>query len=66
MKMTYDRGADAAYIYVKDSIAAGEVAKTIALDRNINLDFDKNEKLLGIEILSASKVLPEKQLIASN
>jgi uncharacterized protein YuzE len=66
MRMTYDKEADAAYIHVKDSIAAGEVAKTIALDENINLDFDRNEKLLGIEILSASKVLPEKQLVASN
>ena len=66
MRMTYDKKADAAYIHVKASIAAGEVAKTIALDENINLDFDRNEKLLGIEILSASKVLPEKQLITSN
>jgi len=66
MKMSYDKEIDAAYIYLKDKILAGEVAETVSLAENINLDYDKSKKLIGIEILSASKVLPEKQLVASN
>ncbi len=63
MKFEYDKEADAAYIYLEDSIAKGEVEKTIELNDNIIVDFDKNGKLLGIEILSASKVLHQKSLL---
>ena len=60
MKFEYDKSVDAAYIYLEDSIADGEVDKTIELNNNIILDFDKEGKLLGVEILSASKVLNKK------
>ncbi|MBS3080912.1 DUF2283 domain-containing protein [Candidatus Pacearchaeota archaeon] len=63
MKFEYDKEADAAYIYLEDSIADGESKKTIELNDNIIVDFDKNGKLLGIEILSASKVLNQKSLL---
>ncbi|MFH1187200.1 MAG: DUF2283 domain-containing protein [Candidatus Levyibacteriota bacterium] len=63
MKFEYDKEADAAYICMEDSIANGQVQKTIELDDNIIVDFDKNGKLLGIEILSASKVLHQKSLL---
>ena len=63
MKFEYDKDADAAYIYLEDSIADGEAEKTIELNDNIILDFDKNGKLLGIEILSASQVLLQKSLL---
>ncbi len=63
MKFEYDKEADAAYIYLEDSIAKGEAEKTIELNDNIIVDFDKNGKLLGIEILSASKVLNQKSLV---
>ena len=70
MKLTYDKEADAAYIYIKDKITAGEATKTISLDENIKIDFDRHKKLLGIEILSASKMLPkillEKQATVSS
>ena len=59
MKVTYDKEADAAYIYLKDKIAKGEVKNTISMNENIILDFDSNKKLIGIEILSASKVVPK-------
>ena len=65
MKFEYDKKADAAYIYLEDSIAEGEAQKTIELNDNIIVDFDKNGKLLGIEILSASTVLNQKSLLAS-
>jgi uncharacterized protein YuzE len=60
MKITYDKEVDAAYIYLKHPIAKGESKKTIELNDNIILDFDKDKKLIGIEILSASKVLSKK------
>ena len=58
MKITIDKEADAAYIYFKD-IAPGEVKKTISLNDSINIDLDENDKTIGIEILDASKNLPQ-------
>ena len=58
MKVEYDKEADAAYIYLK-KIGAGEGKKNIELNEEIILDFDKNRKLVGIEILNASKVMPK-------
>jgi uncharacterized protein YuzE len=63
MRFEYDREADAAYIYVKYPIKEGEVKRTIALNDEIILDFDKNNKLIGIEILNAKKVLSRKVLV---
>ncbi len=64
MKITYDKAADAAYIYLKD-IPKGGVKKTYSCDPNqlggmINLDFDENNILVGIEILDASKKIPNE------
>lgn len=59
MRTTYDKEADAAYIYIKENIKKGEVARTIALNDDINLDFDKKNKLIGIEVLRASKNMPD-------
>ena len=63
MKFEYDKEANSAYIYVDESIDDGEAVKTIELDQNIILDFDSKGKLLGVEILDASKVLNEKVLL---
>ncbi|MFH1325296.1 MAG: DUF2283 domain-containing protein [archaeon] len=57
MKITFDKEADASYVYFKD-ISESEVAKTISLNDSINIDLDKDGKTLGIEILDASKNLP--------
>ena len=57
MKITFDKDADAAYIYFKE-ISPGEVSKTISLNDSINIDIDVDGKTLGIEILDASKNLP--------
>lgn len=62
MRVTLDRAADAAYIY----LTSGEqdVAKTLPLapihacGHMINLDFDASGRLIGIELLDASKGLP--------
>lgn len=63
MRLEYDKEADAAYVYFKD-ISPGEVAKTISLDGNLNVDLDIDGRILGLEILSASRMLP-KQMIES-
>ncbi|MEA3329702.1 MAG: DUF2283 domain-containing protein [Nanoarchaeota archaeon] len=65
MKFEYDKEADAAYIYVVDSIGDGEAVKTIQLNDNIILDFDSEGKLLGVEILDATKTLSKKVLLES-
>jgi uncharacterized protein YuzE len=63
MKITWDRSADAAYIYLTE-IKSGQAAHTVALAPSearghmINLDFDAGNRLLGIEVLDASAVLP--------
>lgn len=61
MKITFDKEADAVYIYLKD-ISQGEVDKTISLNESINIDLDKEGKALGIEVLDASKNLPQSTL----
>ena len=63
MKFEYDKEVDAGYIYLDDSVDG--VDKTIELNDDIIVDFDKNGKLLGIEILNASKVLSRKSLVNS-
>jgi len=57
MRTEFDKEADAAYIYFKE-IGNGEVAETISLNDSVNIDLDKNGKVLGIEILDASEHLP--------
>jgi uncharacterized protein YuzE len=62
LRMTYDRDADAAFIYVVDPIPPGEPVTTSVLDKSLNLasvnvDFDANDQLLGIELLGVSKLL---------
>ena len=55
MRMTYDQGSDAAYIYVVESIDRGAVAETRIcetpkLGTSVNVDFDSEGRLLGIEL----------------
>ena len=66
MRITYDQEADAAYIYLVP-IEAGGVAQTYSCDPSqvngmINLDFDREGRLLGIEVLDASQKLPQALL----
>lgn len=69
MRVTYDATVDAAYIYLAADIPAGGVARTVPVDPSeidgmINLDLDAEGRLVGIEILDASRVL-NPQLLAS-
>jgi len=68
MRTTYDAHADAAYIYLRE-IEPGGVAETVVGDGpdhtaagSVNLDFDPEGKLVGIEILNASRSLPKEFL----
>lgn len=51
MKITYDSEADAAYIQLSDLEPAGVVEGA----NGINFDMTEDDKLVGIEILDASK-----------
>ena len=62
MKITYDKEGDVAYVYIKDNIKDGECAKTVELNEDISIDYSKDGRLLGVEILNAKKMLNKKVL----
>lgn len=67
MKIEYDPLVDAAYIQFAE-IGAGDVARTVPVDPReisgqIHLDFGHDGKLLGIEVLDASRFLPDHLLV---
>ena len=62
-RVEYDSEADAAYIYFVEEISAGGVARTVPVDGGedpwmVNLDVDDEGRILGLEVLDASKRLP--------
>ena len=63
MKLDYDKEVDAAYIYLVCPIKKGQAKQSVELDENIVLDLDSKGKLLGVEILNASKVVNRKALL---
>lgn len=67
MHISYDPDANAAYIYFKDAIEAGEVVRSEVCDIDIKeaaviMQFDAADKLIGIEILGARKLLSREVL----
>ncbi len=67
MRLQRDRGGDAAYILLVRRIGFGGAKRTVPCDpteRMIILDFDGEGRLLGIEVLGASTVLPKDFLRA--
>jgi uncharacterized protein YuzE len=68
MRVTYDRESDAAYIYLTPVGVEHSAAFTYACDPGevngqIQLDFNKDGQLIGIEVLDASRLLPEEFLV---
>lgn len=59
MKTTYDKVADATYIYFND----GKIVETKPISQTIYIDYDKDQKIVGIEILEFSSTISEKDLI---
>jgi uncharacterized protein YuzE len=63
MRVTYSERVDAAYIYLVSPEDGVRAAKTVPCDpietgAEINLDFDAEGRLVGIEVLGASRHLP--------
>ncbi|WP_405596586.1 MULTISPECIES: DUF2283 domain-containing protein [unclassified Streptomyces] len=64
VRVTYDRTVDAAYIYLTEPQARVKSARMypcdpVDVDGMINLDFDEQGRLIGIEVLAASSKPPE-------
>ena len=59
MNINYDKLSDAAYICLNK----GKVKKTIKLKDRLLVDVDKNDNILGIEILGFSSQVPKKEFI---
>ncbi|NEB36444.1 DUF2283 domain-containing protein [Streptomyces sp. SID14515] len=64
VRVTYDETADAAYVYLTEPQAHVTSARMypcdpVDIDGMINLDFDEQGHLIGIEVLAASSKLPE-------
>jgi len=62
MKATYDTEVDAVYIALEE-VKPGSAKQTISLNEDIIIDFDGNKKIIGIEILDASKNISKKPLL---
>ncbi len=62
MKCEYDKENDVAYVYLRCPIKRGECKKTIEVNENMMLDLDKTGKIVGLEILNASRILAKKVL----
>lgn len=70
MRLTHDAEADAAYVYLVDEISRGEVASShvgdIPMDRAaLTVDLDADGRVLGIEVLGASRVLRDETISAA-
>ena len=57
MNIKYDKPADSTYIRLN----SGKVKKTIKLKDRLIVDVDKNDNILGIEILDFSSQIPKKE-----
>ena len=69
MRLTHDKEVDAAYIYLTDEICGPISTRSLdpsSVDGMINLDFDVNDHLVGIEVIPASKLLPPTLLSVSS
>ncbi|MFE5594575.1 DUF2283 domain-containing protein [Streptomyces sp. NPDC056549] len=70
VRVTYDKVADAAYVYLTEPHARVQSARMypcdpVDADAMINLDFDEQGRLIGIEVLDAGSKLPEYLLLSA-
>ena len=63
VRVTFNRPSNEAYIYLRN-VEPAAVAKTVHVDAPafINLDFDAKGRLIGIEVLRATRHLPQEIL----
>jgi len=66
LRITFDPDSDAAYVHLQSTIAAGAAVKTVSIDVEkvgmVNLDFDEEGRLLGVEVVGARALLPREVL----
>ncbi|MGM0486350.1 MAG: DUF2283 domain-containing protein [Planctomycetota bacterium] len=60
MKITYDKEVDAAYLRLSD----GQPSGVIEISEGVNLDLTEDGKLIGIEIVDATKKFPLETLFS--
>ncbi|MDV9188548.1 DUF2283 domain-containing protein [Streptomyces sp. SR27] len=70
LRVTYDKTANAAYVYLTDPQVRTRSSRMYPCDPveasgMINLDFDEQGRLIGIEVLAADSKLPEYLLESS-
>ena len=63
MRVTYDAEVDAAYIYLESAPQPGSAVTTLSLDPRevngeVNIDLDVEGRIIGIEVIDASRLLP--------
>jgi uncharacterized protein YuzE len=58
MKIEYDKEVDALYIRIQEK----DIARTQEVSDGINLDFDGEGRLIGLEVLDASKRYPSSDI----
>jgi uncharacterized protein YuzE len=58
MKIEYDKEVDALYIRIQEK----DVARTQEVSDGVNLDFDGDGRLIGLEVLDASKRYPSSDI----
>ena len=66
LHVTYDKVANAAYVYFDSELPEASVAYTYSCDPDdagmINLDFDEDGRIIGVEVLAADAKLPRSLL----
>jgi uncharacterized protein YuzE len=58
MKIEYDPDRDLLYIYFAE--LETKATQTITITKGVHADFDKDGKLMGIEVIEASNVMGKK------
>ena len=59
MKISYDKQSDAIYFTISET---SKVSESEEVRPGIVLDFDENNRVIGVEILSASKRMSDDEI----
>lgn len=58
MRIEFDPERDLLYIYFAE--ASTKAAQTVTITLGVHADFDREGKLIGIEVIEASRIMGEK------
>ena len=58
LRASYDSSCNMGYVYL-DYRGPGSVAETVPTDFGLNIDIGKDGNVVGLEVFSASRILPE-------